>query len=112
MSRDWEDDWVFYDNRFNLPHAPDEKLLRFLYETAHPVAGPNVDDARMLIATYNKELAADSWSLIVTREISGRPVFVPQKLGQRAQVFQDPTGWQKVDRQLQEVRLRLETTES
>jgi hypothetical protein len=47
-----------------------------------------------------------------TKEISGRPVFAPQKLGMRAQVFDEPTGWQKVDRQLQEVRLRLDTADS
>jgi hypothetical protein len=34
------------------------------------------------------------------------------KTGSRAEVFEEPTGWQKVDRQLQEVRLRLDTADS
>jgi hypothetical protein len=110
--RDWEDDWVFYDSRFNLLRAPDDELLRFLCETVHPVVRPNAEEARHLAAAFNRELAADGWSLVEAKEISGRPVFAPQKVGQRAQVFDEPTGWQKVDRQLQEVRLRLDTAES
>ena len=110
--RDWQDDWVFYDSRFNLLHAPDEPFLRFLCETVHPVVRPDTDEARKLVAAYNRELAADGWSIIEAKQISSRPVFAPQKIGQRAQVFEEPTGWRKVDRQLQEVRLRLDTAES
>lgn len=110
--KDWQDDWVFTDSRFNLLHGTDEEFLRFLCETVHPVVRPEVEEAQQLVSTYNKELAADGWSLIETKQISGKPVFVPQKIGQRAQVFKQPTGWQKVDRQLQEVRLRLDTAES
>lgn len=110
--RDWEDDWVFYDSRFNLLRTSDDEFLRFLCETVHPVVRPDPDEARQLAAAYNKELAADGWSLVEAKEISGRPVFASQKIGQRIQVFEDPTGWQKVDRQLQEVRLRLDTAES
>jgi len=110
--RDWEDDWVFYDSRFNFLRAPDGEFLRFLCETVHPVVRPASEAARELVAVYNRELANDCWSLIEAKEISGRPVFAPQKIGRRAQVFDEPTGWQKVDRQLQEVRLRLDTAES
>lgn len=110
--RDWEHDWVFYDSRFNLLRAPDKDFLRFLCETVHPVVRPDVEEARNIVAAYNRELTADGWSLVEAKQISGRPVFAPQKIGQRAQVFEEPTGWQKVDRQLQEVRLRLDTAES
>lgn len=110
--RDWDDDWVFYDTRFNIIRVPDREFLRFLCETLHPVVRPNVDEARSLVAAYNRELAADGWLLVETKQISGRPVFSPQKTGQRAQVFEEPTGWEKVDRQLEEVRLRLDRAES
>lgn len=110
--RDWEDDWVFHDSRFNLLRAPDNQFLRFLSETVHPVVRPDPDEARQLAAAYSEELAADGWSFEEIKEISGRPVFAPRKVGQRAKVFEEPTGWQKVDRQLQEVRLRLDTAES
>jgi hypothetical protein len=39
------------------------------------------------------------------------PIFVAQS-ARRAVVFEDPTGWQKVDRQLQEMRLRLDSAET
>ena len=38
---DWENDWVFYDSRFNLLHASDDEFLRFLCETVHPVVRPD-----------------------------------------------------------------------
>lgn len=110
--RDWNDDWVFYDSRFNLLHTADERFLRFLCETVHPVVRPDTDEARTLVAAFNRELAADGWSLVEAKQISGKPVFMPQKVGQRARVFEEPTGWSKVDRQLQEVRLRLDTADS
>lgn len=109
---DWPDDWVFSDPRFNLLHAPDEEFLRFLCETAHPVVRPKTEEARALVAEYNKELAADGWSLVEGKAISGKPVFVPRRGSERAVIFDEPTGWQKVDRQMQEVRLRLETADS
>lgn len=109
---DWEDDWVFYDNRFNLLRASDDEFLRFLCETVHPVVRPDPDEARQLAAAYNKELAADGWSVVEAKKVSGRPVFASKKIGHGTQVFEEPTGWQKVDRQLQEVRLRLDTAES
>lgn len=112
MNFDWSKDWVFYDPRFNLLWAPDEDFLRFLCETVHPVVRSDSETARELVAAYNCELAGDGWSLIEAKQISGKPVFVPQKVGQCAQVFDEPTGWQKVDRQLQEARHRLDTARS
>ncbi len=112
INSDWTIDWVFYDPRFNLLWAPDQDFLRFLCETVHPVVRPDSDAARELVAVYNKELAEDGWSLVEARQISGKPVYAAQKVGDRAQVFDEPTGWQKVDRQVQEVRLRLETAVS
>lgn len=110
--RDWEDDWIFYDSRFNLLYTTDENLLRFLCETVHPIVQSNIEDAKIIVKAYNNELAKDGWSLVELKQISGRPVFAPQKVGQRTQVFEEPTGWKKVDRQLQEVRMRLDTAQS
>lgn len=109
---DWETDWIFYDSRFNLLRAPDDEFLRFLCETVHPVVRLDANEARDLVAAYNRELEADSWGLVEAKQISGRPVFAAQKVGQRTEIFEEPTGWRKVDRQLQEVRLRLDTAKS
>lgn len=109
---DWDDDWVFFDERFNLLHCPDDEFLEFLSETIHPIVRPDIDEARKLVETYNKELAADEWSLIEVNHISGKPIFAPQKIGKPVTIFKEPTGWLKVDRQLQEVRLRLDTAKT
>jgi hypothetical protein len=105
---DWTDDWVFYDSRFNLLHAPDDEFLRFLCETVHPVVRTSTEDAWKLVEAYNAELRKDGWEIVEAKQISGKPVFAPHKLGSRIEVFQEPTGWQKVDRQLQEMRMRLD----
>jgi hypothetical protein len=110
-NNDWENDWVFYDSRFNILYQRDEEFLRFLAETVHPIVRPDTEEARKLVDAYNKELAADGWALIAVKEISGKPIFAAQQVG-RVAVFEEPTGWQKVDRQLQEMRLRLDTAET
>src|SRR5947209_3272985 len=33
---DWDEHWVFMDDRFDLMDGPDETLLRFLAEMVHP----------------------------------------------------------------------------
>jgi hypothetical protein len=108
---DWSNDWVFYDSRFNLLHAPDEDFLWFLCETVHPVVRPDTGEARKLADAYNKELSSDGWSLAEVRQISGKPVFAASKVG-HVEVFEEPTGWAKVDRQLQEIRFRLDTAQT
>lgn len=100
---DWDGDWVFHDSRLNLLHGSDSDFLRFLCDTVHPVVRQEAEEVEVLVAIYNRDLAADGWTLVETKEISGRPVFSPQKIGHRAGVFDEPTGWQKVHRLLQEV---------
>ena len=110
-NRDWDANWVFYDGRFNLLHVADGEFLRFLCETLHPVVRPDEEDVSALLAVYNEALAADGFRIAPGRMISGKPTFVAQA-AQRAVVFEEPTGWQKVDRQLQEMRLRLDAAET
>src|SRR5437773_11340797 len=43
---------------------------------------------------------------------SPESLFSRRRSSGRVQVFSEPTGWQKVDRQIQEVRLRLDTANS
>ena len=110
---DWSDDWVFTDSRFNLLWAPDAEFLRFLCETVHPVVRPDTDAARALVAFYDEQLKADGWQLVARGELSGRPIFSAERVDAvRAEIFEEPTGWQRVDRQLQEVRHRLDTAQT
>jgi hypothetical protein len=100
-------DWVFYDDRFNLLHGPDQEFLRFLCEMVHPVVRPDADVARRLADEFNAQLAKDGWELYPDKEISGRPVFGARQIGGRVEIFEEPTGWPKVDRQMSEARDRL-----
>jgi hypothetical protein len=107
MNTDWDDHWVFHDSRFRIFRAPDEEFLRFLCETVHPVVRPDSDAARVLVAQFNEELARDGWEIYEHKQLSGRPVFAARKAGTRVAIFDEPTGWPKVDRQMDEVRSRL-----
>jgi hypothetical protein len=104
---DWEDDWIFYDRRFNLLRCPDEEFLHFLVETVHPVVQPDEEVVSRLVEMYNKELGADGWELVGRGEISGRPIYRATRREEQAEVFVEPTGWARVDRQMGEIRLRL-----
>ena len=65
-----------------------------------------------IVTAYNEYLERDGWEIVEVKQISGRPVFAGKKRGTRHIVFDEPTGWQKVDRQVQEIRLRLEEATS
>ena len=109
---DWADDWVFFDSRFNLMYAPDGEFLLFLCETVHPAVRPEDDEAQELVASYNAMLQQDGWSIVEKSRIAGRALYQAVRLDGRVEVFKEPTGWEKVDRQLQEARFGLDTARS
>jgi hypothetical protein len=106
---DWDQDWVFFDSRFNLFHVSDEHFLGFLCEMVHPVVRPDAVEASKLVEVFNTALSADGWALVGKDNISGRPVYQAMRPGTRREIIAEPTGWEKVDRQRQEARLRLDT---
>jgi hypothetical protein len=71
---DWDDDWVFSDDRLDLLRGPDEIFLRFLCEMVHPVVR---DEAEVdnLVTTFNRHLAPDGYRLAVVDTMSGRRIF-------------------------------------
>ena len=75
MNHDWEDNWIFYDDRFNLLHGNDDDFLRFLCEMVHPVVRPDTDEVSSLVKMFNKYLKADGWEIAEKTRISGAPVF-------------------------------------
>lgn len=78
---DWDDGWVFSDSRFKLAKGPDEVLLEFLAQMVHPVVQPNADRAREIIGRLNELLAPDGWMLKEHKQMSGRPVYAPARIG-------------------------------
>lgn len=78
---DWDDDWVFYDGRFDLMGGPDETFLRFICETMHPVVRPDPNEAERLLAIYNDHLLADGYQLAEQTRMSGRPIYAARDVG-------------------------------
>lgn len=81
INEDWENDWVFYDSRFNLLNADDEVFLRFLCETIHPIVRPDTTEVARLCQLYNEFLKRDGYQIVERTQISGKPVFVAQYIG-------------------------------
>lgn len=79
---DWEDDWVFYDSRFDLLHADDDQFLTFLCETLHPVVRSDPEEVERLRQTYNHFLRQDAYELVERARMSGRPVFAARQAEQ------------------------------
>lgn len=79
MNRDWSHVWVFYDARFDLLHAPDETLLRFLCEMVHPAVQPDQEKVHWVLDMLNANLATDGWEIAPCREISGKSIFAARR---------------------------------
>jgi hypothetical protein len=80
-NHDWDDDWVFHDERFDLMGADDETFLRFLCETIHPVVRSDVTEVERLCQLYNGCLKHDGFQLVERTRMSGKPVFVGRYAG-------------------------------
>jgi len=105
---DWPDDWVFYDDRFDLLWVGDKQFLAFLCEALHPVVRPNPEEAKTLSDGFNNLLRNDGWELYQKGELSGRPIYGARQIAHRLEVLEEPTGWPRVDRQMSEVRILLQ----
>lgn len=81
VNSDWNEDWVFYDHRFNLLNTDDEVFLRFLCETIHPVVRPDPTEAEKLCQQYNQFLRNDGFELVVKTRLSGKPIFTGRYAG-------------------------------
>jgi hypothetical protein len=78
---DWDDDWIFYDARFNLMNGDDETFLAFLCETIHPVVRPDPIDAERICQLYNQYLINDGFRILEKTRLSGKPVFIGRYVG-------------------------------
>lgn len=79
---DWEDDWIFYDSRFDLLHADDDQFLTFLCETIHPVVRSDPEEVERLRQMYNHFLRQEGYELVERARMSGRPVFAARHTDQ------------------------------
>lgn len=80
-NHDWDDDWLFYDERFNLMNGDDDAFLALLCETIHPVVRPDVTEAERICQLYNQFLINDGFRIVEKTRLSGKPVFVGRHVG-------------------------------
>lgn len=90
---DWEDDWIFDDERFVLRAGPDELFVLFLSQMLHPLVRPDAEEVKHLLADFNQMLEGDDWELIEVGQLSGRPVYE----GRRREAIKPPLEAIEVD---------------
>jgi hypothetical protein len=66
-NRDWADDWVFTDPRFNLLHAADDAFLAFLVATVRPLTQRDPALTERLVAGYNELIVPLGWEILEIR---------------------------------------------
>ncbi|MFW5757732.1 MAG: abortive infection family protein, partial [Bacteroidota bacterium] len=73
---DWDDNWIYSDDRFNLMHCDDATFLQFLCEMLHPIVRNDPTQVSKLHHLFNEYLSKDNFELVEKTRISGRPIFI------------------------------------
>lgn len=73
---DWDDNWIFHDQRFNLIGCDDSIFLNFLCEMIHPIVRADSSDVNRLLQIFNENLKEDNFEIVEKTKISGKPIFV------------------------------------
>jgi len=94
--RDWEDDWVFSDDRFQLKSGEDEFFLRFLCEVFHPaVTQHSVEDEAQPEYYYFRQISgvlrSEGYELYETKRLANKPVFDWRLVGGPTAVIEKQT---------------------
>ena len=72
---DYENGWIFEDERFGLLNGEDEVLLKFLCAVFHPAVRVENGYWKEFLEAVNGLLRADGYELYAESKISGRDVF-------------------------------------
>lgn len=91
-NNDWDDNWIFFDPRFDLMDCSDEKLLAFLCEIFHPIVREEAKPWRKIHKIINDLLKKDGYELYEKDHISGRTIY----------------GWKKTDQVSIELKREIE----
>ncbi|UVG61032.1 abortive infection family protein [Xanthomonas citri pv. durantae] len=77
---DWDQYWVFDDDRFALLDGPADTFLRFLCEIVHPLVRPDRAETEKIVQHFNDQLHRAGWELVEEERIAARPRYIPQQL--------------------------------
>ncbi len=102
---DWDDSHLLLE-RLNLSDGPADEFLAFLEVVVHPMAVSDEAEARGLVADINGLIERDGFHLVETDRISGKAVYSAKPVS-FVRAVPEPTAWEKVDRQVAEMRNQL-----
>lgn len=72
---DWDDDWVYSDDRLGLMHGDDSVFLKFLCELINPVVRSDIKEVQNLLNTFNEHIKCDGFRIVAEKYISKKPIF-------------------------------------
>ncbi|MFF8649835.1 protein kinase [Streptomyces griseoluteus] len=72
---DWEEDWIYNDDRFGLRDGTDEVLLRFLAEMLHPEVRSDEAEVAHLAEHIDEAVRRDGYAFVPVADISGYPIY-------------------------------------
>ena len=72
---DWDDNWVFTYEGFDLLKCEDAVFLNFLCEMIHPVVRVDANEVDNLYKIFNDSLSNDGFEIVERTRISNKPVF-------------------------------------
>lgn len=78
---DWNEYWVFEDDRLALSTCTDKQFLNFLSELLHPIVRPDQKEVSKLLSLFNECIKNDGYELVEVNRISGKPIFKGQLIG-------------------------------
>lgn len=102
---DWDDSHLLLE-WLNLSGGPDDEFLAFLVAVVHPMVVPEETEALDLVAAINRSIERDGFHLVETDRISGKAVYGAKPVS-FVRAAPEPTAWEKVDRQVAEMRNQL-----
>lgn len=80
-NNDWDDDWIFTDDRFRLSDGDDKTLLAFLAALVHPEIEIDLASQAGAVDAFNEDLRRDGYELVEVSNISGHPIYEGRVIG-------------------------------
>jgi hypothetical protein len=88
-NNDWEDDWVFSDERFGLAHGDDEKFLHFLCEMFHSAVRDENGNWKLFLKKFNELLMHDGYEFYKKDHLSGKSIYAWRTLANGSGLIYD-----------------------
>ena len=90
-NNDWDDAWVFHDDRFALKTGSDANFLNFMCEIFHPAVRDENKDWKGLLKLINDLLRIDGYELYGKSHISNRTEYSWRNIAHRNAVIHNQT---------------------